>query len=290
MTSLKATFYAFLAAAFYAINIPFSKVLLSHIENTILAGLLYIGAGMGIGMIFLFNKRDRQDLLKKDDLPYTLAMIVLDIIAPILLMGGLKSVNASTAALLNNFEIVATSLIALLIFKEAISKYLWVAIFLVVMASGLLTTDDISSLSFSWGSILILLAASCWGLENNCTRKIADRNTSEIVILKGIFSGLGSLIVGFFIGEHLPNVLYLILALILGFVAYGLSIYLYVKAQSVIGAAKTSAYYAFAPFIGSALSFIFLKEKLSHNYFLALLVMIIGTSIVIYDTLRSREP
>ena len=192
---------------------------------------------------------------------------------------------AANAALLNNFEIVATSLIALCIFKEAVSARLWRAIILVTLSSMLLSVEDISGLHFSWGSLLVLLAAVFWGLENNCTRMLANKNTYEIVTLKGLGSGVGSLLIALTIGEALPRAPYILLTLLLGFVAYGLSIFCYIKAQNVLGAAKTSAYYAIAPFIGALFSFIFLQETPSPNYLPALMLMLAGTAIIIIDTL-----
>lgn len=284
--NVKATYYAILAAVFYALNMPFSKVLLGNVPPTMMAALLYIGAGIGIGAVCMVDRKDNADnKLEKSDLPYTLGMIVLDILAPVFLMFGLLHTTSANASLLNNFEIVATSLIALVVFKEMVSKRLWIAIALITLSSGILSFEDMSSMKFSWGSLFVLAAALCWGMENNCTRKLSSKNTFEIVMLKGIFSGTGSFIIGISIGEKLPELKYCIVALIVGFVAYGLSILFYVKAQYILGAAKTSAYYAVAPFVGAFLSFICLHEPLTKNYLLALVIMLAGTAIVIADTM-----
>ena len=183
-------------------------------------------------------------------------MVALDIAAPIFLMYGLTKTTSANASLLNNFEIVATSLIALLIFKESISKRLWGAISLITISSIILSVEDISSFSFSFGSIFVLLACVCWGLENNCTRKLSVKDPLQIVIIKGFGSGIGSLLIAFTLGEKMNNIPYIIAALLLGFFAYGLSIFFYIYAQRDLGAARTSAYYAVAPFIGVALSLI----------------------------------
>lgn len=283
-------FYALLAACFYAVNMPVSKTLLQTVPPTMLAAFLYLGAGLGGGGMYLLRKDKKQEEnLTKKDLPYTVGMIALDIFAPIALMFGLARTTSANASLLNNFEIAATSVIALVIFKETISKRLWLAIFLVTLSSALLSFEDISSLRFSYGSLLVLLAAVCWGLENNCTRKISSKNTYEIVTLKGIGSGLGSLVIAFFLGEKFPGAKHIVFALALGFVAYGLSIFFYIKAQNVLGAAKTSAYYAVAPFIGAFLSFVFLREALSPSYALALLLMVAGTILIAADTLLTSH-
>lgn len=282
-----ASLYAILAAVFYAINMPASKLLLNKVEPTLMASFLYFGAGVGIGIIYLLNnsKVKENEKLTRSDLPYTIEMIVLDIVAPILLMFGLTKTTSANASLLNNFEIVATSIIALFIFKEVITKRLWIAIFLITISSMLLSFENLSSLKFSWGSIFVLSAVVCWGFENNCTRNISSKNTYEIVMLKGIFSGLGSFIISMVIGEKIPEVKYIMIVLALGFVAYGLSIFFYIRAQNELGAAKTSAYYAIAPFVGTFLSFLFLKEVLTVNYIIALFIMIIGSSIIVIDTM-----
>jgi len=200
-------------------------------------------------------------------------------------MFGLRMASSANASLLSNFEIVATTLIALFVFHEAVSTRLWVAIGFITLSSILLSFEGAESFRFSYGSLLVLAATVCWGLENNCTRNISSKSTFEIVILKGIFSGLGSLIIALLSGEHFPVVTDLLMVLLLGFVAYGLSIFLYVRAQNVLGAAKTSAYYAVAPFVGALFSFILWKEQLSGRFFAALLVMIVGSVLVVLDTL-----
>lgn len=294
-TNRIAIVFAILAAVLYAINIPISKLLLNYISPTLMAAYLYIGAGLGTGVLFFCTKKKKSvPNLDKKDFPYVVGMVVLDIIAPIVLMFGLANTTSASAALLNNFEIVATSIIALVIFKEWISFKMWIAIFFIILASFILSFDgfsfeDMGNFHFSWGSILVILATLFWGLENNCTKKIASKNTYQIVMIKGIFSGLGSFLIAIIIKDSFVNSIYIPFVLLLGFVAYGLSIMFYIKAQDKIGAARTSSYYAFAPFIGALFSFVFLHEKLGVNYFIALVVMLMGTSIVIYDTMSSKK-
>lgn len=284
---LKAIMFAFLAAVFYAINVPISKVLLQHVGPTTMAALLYLGAGIGIGMMSLFNKKDREkaESLTKAELPYIVGMIVLDIAAPIFLMLGISYGSSANASLLGNFEIVATTVIALILFKEAVTKRLWVAIGLITLSSILLSFEGTDSFHFSYGSLLVIMATVCWGLENNCTRELSSKSTYQIVMLKGLCSGLGALVIALIKRESFPGIGYIAIALALGFVAYGLSIFMYVRAQNVLGAAKTSAYYAVNPLIGALLAFVFLSESLSWMYVIALIVMIIGSALVVVDTL-----
>ena len=141
MSKAKSMLFAILAAAFYAINVPLSKLLLAHVGETTMAALLYLGAGLGVGLLSLVNRKDlrSEQELNKSDLPYVIGMIVLDIAAPILLMFGISRGSSANASLLGNFEIVATTVIALVIFKEAVSKRLWAAIALITLSSILLS-------------------------------------------------------------------------------------------------------------------------------------------------------
>lgn len=280
--------YAIAAAVFYALNVPCSKLLLEKIPPTFMAAFLYLGAGIGVGIMYLFHHKHEPaaERLEKKDMPYTVGMVLLDIIAPILLMIGVKLGTSANASLLGNFEIVATTIIALLVFKEKVGKKLWAAIGLITLSSIILSFGGEGSFTFSLGSLLVLGATACWGLENNCTRSISDKSTYQIVAIKGFGSGTSSFIVAMIIDERLPDIKYILPAVLLGFVAYGLSIFTYIRAQKTLGAAKTSAYYAVAPFVGALLSFVFLRETPSIEYIIALAIMIIGTAFVVSDTLK----
>lgn len=288
--NLKAVLYAIAAAVFYALNVPCSKLLLERIAPTYMAAFLYLGAGTGVGILYLFHHQHEApaERLEKKDLPYTVGMVLLDIIAPILLMLGVKLGTSANASLLGNFEIVATTLIALLVFREKVSRTLWAAIGLITLSSIILSFGGEGSFTFSAGSLLVLGATACWGLENNCTRSISDKSTYQIVTIKGFGSGTGSLIVAVIIGEQPPGLSMILSAMVLGFVAYGLSIFTYIRAQKTLGAAKTSAYYAVAPFIGAFLSFLLLHESLTTAYLIALAVMTAGTAFVVSDTMKQK--
>ncbi len=280
-------FLAILAAALYAINAPFSKMLLHYIPSTLMAGFLYLGAGLGMlfiaGVRKIKQKPSGESKLTAKELPFALAMILLDIAAPICLLVGLQYTTAANASLLNNFEIVATALIALSVFREKISFRLWLGIGFVTCSCVVLSVEDASGFQFSFGSLFILLACICWGIENNCTRKISSKDPLQIVLLKGIFSGTGSLVIGLAAGERAANWWSILLTLGLSLVAYGLSIFFYVYAQRILGAARTSAYYAISPFIGSALSLLLFWEMPRGQYFFALGLMILGAWLASSD-------
>lgn len=276
----KAIFMAILAAALFGISSPASKLLLVEVPPTLMASLLYLGAGFGMLVIKLIQRLSKREQIEagitKNEMPYVAGMVILDIAAPICLMIGLTITTSANASLLNNFEIVATSIIALFIFKESIGKRLWIAITLITISSIILTVEDLSSFSFSIGSIFVLLACFCWGFENNCTRMLSLKDPLQIVVVKGLGSGLGSLIIAFVLKQYTQNTLYLCMSLLLGFVAYGLSIYFYIIAQRGLGAARTSAYYAVAPFIGVILSIIIFDQQITISFTVALVIMVLG--------------
>ena len=231
-------FLAILAAALYALNSPLSKILLNYIPPTLTAGFLYLGAGVGMLIVWAIRQLNKKAITEQSltvkDLPYTLAMIILDIAAPIFLLMGLNGTTAANASLLNNFEIVATAVIALVIFKESISPRLWIGIVFVTLSCALLSVENLSDMKFSFGSLFILLACVCWGFENNCTRNLSNKDPFQIVIVKGVCSGLGSIVIGLILGEKISLLWSVFAVLAVGFVAYGLSIFFYVKAQRLL--------------------------------------------------------
>ena len=286
-TQARAVGFAILAAALYALNAPLSKVLLGQVPARMMAALLYLGAGAGMLLLRLMQKSmgksSAEAPLTRKELPYTVAMVVLDVAAPIFLMLGLTGTSAASASLLNNFEIVATSMIALAIFRERISGRLWLAIGLVTLSSIVLSLEGAGNLQFSLGSLLVLLACCCWGLENNCTRALSEKDPLEIVVVKGVGSGLGAMIVALVCGEHLPALLPALGALALGFVAYGLSIFFYIYAQRTLGAAKTSTWYAISPFIGVGLSLVIFRQIPGLMFWVALAIMAAGAYFAATD-------
>ena len=208
-TSIRATAFAILAAALYAINIPLSKILLLHVSPTMMAAFLYLGAGVGLLIYACFTAKSSEDEpLTRHELPYTLGMIV-------------------------------------------------------------------------------LAAACCWGLENNCTRMLSSKSSVQITVIKGIFSGLGSLVIALIIGEKLPALIWLGGVMLLGFVAYGLSINFYIKAQKYLGAAKTSAYYSIAPFLGVGFGMLLFRERPGIQFYIGLIIMVLATILLIKDTLEN---
>ena len=285
-TASKAIAFAVLAALFYALSSPISKILLEDVSPYLMASLLYLGAGIGMLAVRSASPSSRREErpLTRGDMPYIIGMVVLDIAAPILLMYGLLNSTASSVSLLNNFEIVATTL---LLFGEKVSSRTWAAVILITISAVILSTAGTGELTFSHGSLAVILACVCWGLENNCTRRLSDSGPLRIVVIKGIFSGLGALLIATFMEIGSPTLSEIAGALLLGFVSYGMSLFFYISAQGKLGAAKVSAYYAMSPFIGAFISLLLLGEELTWTFAVALAVMALGTVILTWETLES---
>ena len=276
---------AFLAACLYALSTPCSKVLLDRVAPNMMAALLYLGAGVGMaalaGVRALARRGPAEDApLERSDGPYVVAMVLLDVAAPILLMAGLSHAAPENVALLNNFEIVATAVIAFLAFDERVGRRTWAGIAVITLSCVLLSLDGAASLSFSSGSLLVLGACLCWGVENNCTSRLSEKDPAQVVVVKGLGSGVGALVVSLLAGDALPTPPDALAALALGFVAYGLSIFLYVYAQRGLGAARTSAYYAVNPFVGALLSLVLFRVLPGPAFLLALALMALGAWLV----------
>lgn len=299
---------AVLSALLYSFSIPISKVLLGHIDPLMLAAALYGGAGLGVGVWYgidalVAGKRKRATETKTDhsstsqpqsslcasDIWCVLAMVALNIASPVLLLFGIQLSSASSASLLSNFEIVATALFAFLLIREHMSRVFICALLLITCSSVILSVQVDGVPEFSWGSFLIVLATVCWGLENICTRALASKNTFQVVIVKGLACGAGALALALFFRAPLPSMITLVSALIVGFLSYGVSIFLYIRAQDVLGAAKTSACYAVAPFIGAACSMLIMHERCDIFFLIAAFIMLIGSILVVYDTIVRRH-
>lgn len=275
--------FAIGSAVLYALYPPLAKILIKDCPPAYLSAFLYFGAGIGIAIVLLFlshKEGARGTNLMRTDLSKLVAVIIFNVAASILMNTGVKLTSASNIALLGNFEIVATTLIAIFFFKEHVKWTVGTGIGVITVASLLLSIADWTNLSLSVGSILAICATICWGLENNFTRVLSERDPLQIVVVKGLGVGVGSLLVAFAMREKLPEPRVILFALLLGFVAYGISIVFYIFAQRGIGAAKTSAYYAIAPFISVILSVIIFGEHLVASFVIALILMIVGTVIL----------
>ncbi|OHB60680.1 MAG: multidrug DMT transporter [Planctomycetes bacterium GWF2_42_9] len=277
---LKPILQAILASIFFAVGIPASKMLLDKIEPVILASLLYLGSS--IGLLFLKSithlvKSNAQAGLSKSDLSWlTGAILAGGIAAPIVLMLSLRNTEAAIASLLLNFEGAATSILAAIMFREAICRRICTSVALITIASIILSLDVSGRFRFSFGAIGIIAACILWGFDNNFTRHISSKDPLIITMVKGFVAGIISMCIAIIAGNKLPRLEYVILAMVLGFFAYGLSIMFFIFAMRGLGSARTSAYFGTAPFIGALLSFIVFKEMPSIQFLCALPIMLGG--------------
>ncbi len=283
--SVQPILQALLAALLFGASAPLSKVLLRNIDPIPLAGLLYLGSGIGSLLLYGLQrvrlKGGRAESgLSRSDLPWLAgAVIAGGVGAPILLLSGLDRTPASTASLLLNFESVATALIALLVFKEAVDRRVIGAVAFVTAGCILLSWTG-GQWGFSLGALGILGACLLWGLDNNFTRQISGKNPLLIVAIKGLGAGSFSLLLGLVLGKPWPGWGSLPAALLVGAVSYGLSIQLFILALRGLGAARTGALFATAPFAGTTLALIFLREKPEVAFWIALPLMLLGAWLI----------
>src|SRR5258706_999448 len=278
---------ALLAAIFFRASAPIAKLLLGDTAPIFLAAFLYIGSGTGISLVKLTQRMRSKDVeagIKRADIQWLVGAIISGgILAPIVLMVSLQNTPASTASLLLNFEGVGTTLIALLFFKEAISRRAWTAIIIVTLASILLSTNFGSSWGMSVGAFGVVLACTLWGVDNNFTRNISGKDPLAIVAWKGLVAGTFSFFLAWFLGNPFPAVKTILGTLILGFVSYGLSTMLFIRSMRGLGAARTSALYGTAPLAGVLLSIVIFGEFPSFLFVIAAILMIGGALLLINE-------
>jgi len=279
---------ALLAAFLFGASAPLSKLLLAETSPVLLAALLYLGSGIGLLCVKLMEKtvhdEQKEARLARSDWPWLVGAILAGgVIAPIMLMISLRHAPAATASLLLNFEGVATTLIAAIVFKEAIGRHAWWAIGLITFGTILLSTDFTNKWGFSLSALGVLAACVMWGVDNNLTRNISAKDPLVIVTVKGLGAGLVSLIIAVALGNTFPSLGVTLLALLLGSLSYGLSIFLFVYAMRGLGAGRTSALFGTAPLAGILLSFLIFREIPGIFFFIALLVMASGAYILLME-------
>lgn len=280
---------ALAAAILFGASTPFSKLLLSKVDPVAMAALLYLGSGIGLGIwksISHFGAPDspREARIQNPDLPWLAgAVLAGGVLAPIILMLSLNRTPAATASLLLNFEGIATTLIALLIFKEAIGKSIWLAVAAITAASILLSWIPGGGIGFAPGALGILAACLLWGLDNNLTRHISTRDPQSIVMVKGLGAGLVSLVILWLKGGALPEIGSILAAMLLGFFSYGLSIVLFIHAMRGLGSARTGALFGIAPFAGAALSLLIFRDSPNALFWAALPLMATGAVLLVSE-------
>ena len=282
----RSIFYALVAASLFGASAPLAKLLLADIHPVLLASFLYLGSGFGLLFYKLIlgpgqKSQNKEARLGRADLPWLAgATLAGGIAAPIVLLVSLKHTPAATASLILNFEGAATALIAFIAFREAVSKRIWLAVILVTTAVILLSVDPSGRWGFSLGALGVAAACVLWGLDNNFTRNISAKDPIVIVIVKGIAAGAINLALALLLGSPGPGLEKILLACVLGLFCYGLSIVFFIFSLRELGTARTGAYFAAAPFIGSALAFLIFREQPNALFFAALPLILAGAFLL----------
>ena len=271
---------ALLSAALFGLATPFAKLLLGGMQAWLLAGLLYLGAGLGLGLITLLRRAGRQapreTPLARADLPWLVAAIISGgIIAPVLLMSGLNMTTASSGSLLLNLEAIATVGIAALIFREHVGWRLLLGAALIIAGAMALSWQG-GFFVLDGGAVLITGACVAWGIDNNLTRRISGADPVQITMLRGLIAGAVNVSIGLTGGAVLPEPALLAGTLVTGFFGYGISLVLFVMSLQRLGTARTGAYFSTAPFIGALAAIPLLSDPVTPQFLIAGLLMGIG--------------
>ena len=274
--------YALLSAVLFGISTPAAKALLGSTDPTVLAGLLYCGAGLGAAAFRRLVRLSattgpKEAALNSAELPWLAGAIMAGgIVGPVLLMFGLAQTEASTASLMLTLEGVATALMAWFIFQENFDRRIALGMACLVAGAGVLAWSGQPSLASLVGPLAIVGACVAWGLDNNLTRKVALSDPLQIVELKGLVAGPCNIGLGLWMGATLPGLDGIAVAAIVGLLGYGASLALFILALRDLGTARTGAYFSTAPFFGAAVAIFVLGEPATVQIFLAAALMAIG--------------
>ncbi|ACB95808.1 DMT family transporter [Beijerinckia indica] len=257
---------ALLSAVLFGASTPFAKLLLGSIDPWIMAGVLYLGAGLGLSAVHfsrtLLQLPAVEAPLRRSDLPWlTLVILTGGLLGPLLLMFGLAHTDAAAASLLLNLEGLATMGIAWVVFRENVDRRLLLGAFAILAGAVVLSWKGHAS--FQWSAFLIAGACLCWGIDNNLTRKLSSADPVQIAMIKGLVAGAINLLIATINGASLPSPTVFLFAGVIGFFGYGVSLTLFVFALRYLGAARTGAYFSLAPFVGAVLAIAMLGETLS---------------------------
>lgn len=282
--------YAFLAlaaAVLFGASTPFAKVLLGEISPVVLAGLLYLGSGIGFALLRLAQGGSphlREAPLAARDWTWLAGAILAGgIAAPVLLLWGLSRSSAAETSLLLNFEAVITALVAAALFREAVGARVWLAALVMLSGGFVLAYDPASPVSFSPYSLAIVGACLGWAIDNNLTRRVAGADPVTIAMTKGLAAGSFNLGLGLALGGTVPDLGAASSALTLGFIGYGVSLVLFIYALRHLGAARTAAHFSTAPFIGAALAVPLLGEPVTAALVTATVLMAFATWLVLTE-------
>lgn len=282
--SFKSASPALAAALLFGASTPLAKVLVGDVPALLLAGLLYLGSGAGLGTLLVLRwlrsglrRRDTSHLaIPKGELPWLLGAIVFGgIFGPALLMYGLTQTSGAAASLLLNVEGVFTALIAWFVFKENADGRIVLGM-MAIVCGGLLLSWEPGGATFSSGALLVVAACLCWAIDNNLTRQVAANDAMLIAGLKGLVAGACNTGIALAAGASLPPLTTVGATLLVGFLGYGLSLSLFVVGLRVLGTARTGAYFLVAPLFGVVISLVIWPDLPGTAFWLAATLMALG--------------
>lgn len=267
---------ALAAAALFGASTPLAKQLLGDQSPLLLAGLLYLGSGVGLTLVRVVRDQGwKSPRIARDEWKWLLAAIAFGgLAAPALLMTGLQRTTAGTASLLLNLETVLTAGLAWWVFKENADRRIVLGMLLIVAGGAVLAWPADDAAGIGLGPLAIAGACLCWAIDNNLTRKVSASDAVFLAAIKGLSAGVVN--TGFAIGAHAPSIAGVAAAGLIGFFGYGLSLVLFVVALRGLGSARTGAYFSTAPFIGAALAIGVFHEPVSAAFWIASLLMAAG--------------
>jgi len=274
---------ALASAILFGASAPLAKLLLDSVPPQMLAGLLYLGAGVGLAVIHFGRAAlgipAAEAALRYKDLPWLAAVVIFGgCLAPLMLMLGLQQTSGSTGSLLLNLEALATMGIAWLVFKENVDGRLLLGAFAILTGAMVLSWDG-GGIRIDAGGGLIAGACLAWGLDNNLTRKLSSADPVITTTIKGLVAGTVNVGLALSVGSSLPSIPVIGAAALLGFLGVGVSLVLFVLALRHLGTARTGAYFSLAPFIGAVVAVLLLGEPLTLQLALAALLMGCGLSL-----------
>lgn len=263
------------SALLFGAGTPIAKLLLDSVSPWLLAGLLYSGSGLGLGLYRVIRRLPRVRLSRGELLPLAGAIFFGGMLGPVLLMFGLSNMPASGASLLLNAEGVFTALLAWFVFRENFDRRIALGMLAIVAGAVVLSVPGGVSLGTLWPALAVLGACLCWGIDNNLTRKVALNDATWLAAIKGGVAGPVNLALAFLLGAQLPAAGNIAAAMVVGFFAYGVSLVLFIVAMRHVGTARAGAYFSVAPFFGAALA-LALGEAITIPLVIAGLLMALG--------------
>jgi drug/metabolite transporter (DMT)-like permease len=276
---LRGPIYALTAAFLFGISVPIAKLFIGSLNPILLAGLLYLGSGIGLGIIWMLDRRSsvQEASLSPKDIPWLLgACLSGGIIGPSLLMFGLTSVSGASASLLLNFEGVFTALLAWFVFRENFDRRIVIGMIAITLGGIILSWNGLALGKVNFGLVAIIAACLAWGIDNNLTRKISGSSPIQIAAIKGLVAGGVNVAFALSLGAKFPSTPILFGTWILGLFGYGISLILFVLGLRHIGSARTGAYFSSAPFFGACLALMIWPESFSLYFLIAAVLMGVG--------------